>query len=125
MIRGALPAAVLIVATPVLAQDQAVPAGGVAATEPQQATPGASDIASIVDSEFPAYDADQSGQLEQDEFTKWMVALKDEEMKATGKTIAPAEVATWASGAFASADTDKSANVSKDELVTYLSGGAA
>lgn len=88
-------------------------------------TPAPTDIASIVGSEFPAYDADQSGMLEQAEFTKWMVALKDEEIKATGKAIPADEVAAWAQGAFMSADADRNGAVSKPELILYLSGGAA
>lgn len=84
----------------------------------------ANSVAAIVDSEFPAYDVNKDGQLDKAEFGKWMVALKDQEMKATGKTLPPAEVAAWANGAFASADVDKSTAVSKTELITYLSGGA-
>jgi hypothetical protein len=53
-----------------------------------------------------------------------MVALKDQEMKATGKTLPPAEVTAWASGAFTTADADKSISVSKPELISYLSGSA-
>ncbi|QUT03847.1 EF-hand domain-containing protein [Sphingobium phenoxybenzoativorans] len=86
---------------------------------------GASSVQSIVDSEFPAYDANQSGQLEQPEFIKWMVALKDQEMKATGKALPASEISAWASGAFTSADADGSGAVSKEELVKYLTGGSS
>lgn len=106
-------------ATPAAPADQAATAGAQAAP----ANP-ANSVAAIVDSEFPAYDANKDGQLDQAEFGKWMVALKDQEMKATGKTLPPAEVTAWANGAFTSADADKSTAVSKTELVTYLSGGA-
>ncbi|WP_336973174.1 EF-hand domain-containing protein [Sphingobium aromaticiconvertens] len=106
-------------ATPAAPADQAAPADAQAAP----ANP-ANSVAAIVDSEFPAYDANKDGQLDQAEFGKWMVALKDQEMKATGKTLPPAEVTAWANGAFTSADADKSTAVSKTELVTYLSGGA-
>lgn len=78
-----------------------------------------------MDSEFPAYDADKSGQLEKAEFSKWVVALKDQEMKSTGKTLQPAEVTAWADGAFVTADADKNGTITKEELVSYLSGGAA
>jgi hypothetical protein len=107
-------------ATPAAPADPAAPA------EAQGATPAnpANSVAAIVDSEFPAYDANKDGQLDQAEFGKWMVALKDQEMKATGKSLPPAEVTAWANGAFTSADADKSTAVSKTELVTYLSGGA-
>lgn len=94
--------------------------------EPQAAQPAnpANSVAAIVESEFPAYDANKDGQLDQAEFSRWMVALKDQEMKATGKSLPSAEVTAWASGAFTTADADKSAAVSKPELISYLSGSA-
>ena len=88
---------------------------------PQSATNA---VAAIVDTEFPAYDANKDGQLDQSEFSRWMVALKDQEVKATGKTLSPDQVTAWASGAFTTADKDKSTSVSKPELIAYLSGGA-
>ncbi|CAN5169964.1 hypothetical protein BH10PSE12_BH10PSE12_25370 [soil metagenome] len=118
-----LTAALIVAAPAVAAPQQAAPAQEPA--DSANATPGATSVAAIVDSEFPAYDADKSGQLEQPEFAKWMIALKDQELKATGKSLPPAEVTAWASGAFTSADADKSTAVSKPELVKYLSGGAA
>ena len=135
MIRTLLCTTALMLAAPAIAQSAtaqdpaatAAPAQDVAATQTapaQAAEPAATSVASIVDSEFPAYDIDQSGKLEKAEFGKWMVALKDQELKSTGKTLAPAEVTAWANGAFTSADGDKDGIVSKDELVTYLSGGA-
>ncbi len=102
----------------------AAPAQPSMATPAAPAEPAATSVASIVDSEFPAYDGNADGQLDQSEFSRWMVALKDQEMKATGKTLPAEQVTAWASGAFTSADADKSAAVSKPELVTYLSGGA-
>ena len=97
-----------------------------AAAQPQAATPAnpAASVAAIVDSEFPAYDANKDGALDQAEFSRWMVALKDQEMKATGATLAPEQVTAWANGAFTTADKDKSVSVSKPELISYLSGGA-
>lgn len=111
MIRAFLLTTALFVATPALAQ---------------AATPATSGdaVASIVDSEFPAYDQNHDGQLDKAEFSRWMVTLKDQEMKASGKTLAPAEVTAWADGAFVSADADKSTTVSKPELISYLSGSA-
>jgi Ca2+-binding EF-hand superfamily protein len=108
----------------------ATPAAPAAPASPQTATPAAPanpapSVASIVDTEFPAYDANKDGQLDQPEFTRWMVALKSQEMKATGSTLPPEQVTAWANGAFATADKDKSLSISKSELVTYLSGGAA
>jgi hypothetical protein len=145
MIRLLLCSTALAIAAPALAQTT-TPAQEPATAAPQTATPAApaepsaatpaapatatpaepaaTSVASIVDSEFPAYDGNADGQLDQSEFSRWMVALKDQEMKATGKTLPPEQVTAWASGAFTSADADKSAAVSKPELVTYLSGGA-
>lgn len=141
MIRTLLCSTALIIAAPAIAQTAAPAQQDPSAAVPQSATPAApaqqaapaeqatpanpaNSVAAIVDSEFPAYDANKDGQLDQAEFGKWMVALKDQEMKATGKTLPPAEVTAWANGAFTSADADKSTAVSKAELVTYLSGGA-
>jgi len=137
MVRLFLSSAMLAFAAPAIAQDAAsaspqtadpAPVSPQAAqpapASPQPAQPAnpADAVASIVDGEFPSYDANGDGQLDQAEFGRWMTALKDQEMKATGKTLPPAEVTAWASGAFTTADTDKSASVSKVELVTYLSG---
>lgn len=137
MVRLFLSSAMLAITAPAMAQDAAsaspqtadpAPVSPQAAqpvpASPQPAQPAnpADAVASIVDGEFPSYDANGDGQLDQAEFGRWMTALKDQEMKATGKTLPPAEVTAWASGAFTTADTDKSASVSKVELVTYLSG---
>ena len=148
MIRTLLCTTALLIAAPALAQDAMTPApaqepstatpqsatpanpatspGQPAGAQPQAATPEnpASAVASIVDTEFPAYDANADGQLDQSEFSRWMVALKDQEMKATGKSLPAEQVTAWASGAFTTADADKSTSISKPELVTYLSGGA-
>jgi len=121
MIRTLLLTSAMLVAAPALAQ-QADPAAPASSTA-QPANP-ANSVAAIVESEFPAYDTNKDGQLDQGEFSRWMVALKDQEMKATGKTLPPAEVTAWASGAFTTADADKSISVSKPELISYLSGSA-
>jgi hypothetical protein len=143
MIRTLLCSTALLIAAPSIAQtasapaspQQAAPAAPAAPAQdpaqtttdaqPAQPATGATTVAAIVDSEFPAYDADKSGQLEKVEFSKWIVALKDQELKSTGKTLPPAEVTAWADGAFVTADADKSTTITKAELVTYLSGGAA
>ena len=121
MIRAFFLASALLAAPSAWAQ--AAPA----APEGQQAQPATSGdaVASIVDTEFPAYDQNHDGQLDKAEFSRWMVALKDQELKATGKSLPPAEVTAWADGAFVTADTDKSATISKPELIAYLSGGGA
>lgn len=138
MFRTLLLSTALAVTVPAMAQtapDQgaspaapqsATPAQPATAAQPQAATPAnpAASVAAIVDSEFPAYDANKDGALDQSEFSRWMVALKDQEMKATGATLAPEQITAWANGAFTTADKDKSVSVSKPELVSYLSGGA-
>ena len=146
MLRTVLFSTALAITAPAIAQEAATPQQGTtptapaqtppaqpdaatqpgAAAQPQAASPSsqANTVASIVDSEFPAYDLNKDGQLDKAEFSKWMVALKDQEMKATGKTLPPAEVTAWAEGAFATADADKSTSVSKPELVSFLGGGA-
>lgn len=148
MVRTLLLSTALVIAAPAMAQTTA-PDQGLTPAAPQSATPAtpaspatpqpampqtetpaapanpATSVATIVDSEFPAYDANSDGQLDQSEFTRWMVALKAQEMKATGSALPPEQVTAWASGAFTTADTDKSTSISKPELVKYLSGGAA
>lgn len=138
MIRTMLLTSAFFLAAPALAQDMtapspatpAAPAAAPSAPPSQQApqaakpTNPADAVASIVDTEFPAYDANGDGQLDQAEFARWMTALKDQEMKATGKQLPQDQVMAWASGAFTTADADKSTSISKPELVSYLSGGA-
>jgi len=127
MIRAFFLASALLAAPSVWAQAAAPQQAAPAAPEGQQAQPATSGdaVASIVDTEFPAYDQNHDGQLDKAEFSRWMVALKDQELKATGKSLPPAEVTAWADGAFVTADTDKSATISKPELIAYLSGAAA
>jgi len=127
MIRAFFLASAFLVAPSAWAQAAAPQQTAPAAPEGKQAQPATSGdaVASIVDTEFPAYDQNHDGQLDKAEFSRWMVALKDQELKATGKSLPPAEVTAWADGAFVTADTDKSATISKPELIAYLSGGAA
>lgn len=139
MIRTVLTAAALCASCSALAQvaptyNPAAGAGGQVDTTvngpnsgvPSSSTPAApaapTQISSVVDSEFPVYDADKSGVLSKAEFTKWISALKTEELKASGKTMTQAQIGAWAGSAFASADADKSANVTKGELTAYLGG---
>lgn len=139
MIRAILFTTALALTAPAMAQQTmgADPAMSPAApqtaqpaapAQPQSATPAqpapAASVASIVDSEFPAYDANSDGQLDQSEFSRWMVALKSQEMKATGQQLPADQVTAWANGAFSTADADKSSMISKPELITYLSAGA-
>jgi hypothetical protein len=127
MVRTLLVTTALALSVPAAAQQTISPEPAAAAQPAAVAEKPANprdDVASIVDTEFPAYDADSNGQLDQSEFARWMVALKDQEMKATGKTLPQEQVMAWASGAFTTADVDKNISVSKPELISYLSGGA-
>ncbi|EZP70840.1 putative uncharacterized protein precursor [Sphingomonas paucimobilis] len=126
MIRVLTLSMAMLISLPAAAQQASSPQTEATAPSAPSATPAspADSIASIVDTEFPAYDANSDNQLDKSEFSRWMVALKGQEMKTTGKTLAPAEITAWADGAFATADADKSTTVSKAELISYLSGGA-
>ena len=128
MLRGFILSVALVAAAPAIGQARsgAVPVQPGAAAPSQSSTETPADtVASIVDSEFPAYDANGDGQLDKAEFSRWMVALKDQEMKSSGEKLAATAVTAWTDGAFKTADTDKSTSVSKPELITYLSRGAA
>ncbi|GLV25754.1 EF-hand domain-containing protein [Sphingobium sp. Cam5-1] len=128
MLRGLILSVTLSAAVPAIGQVSSGPGSSQAgaSTSPQSATTAPTDtVASIVDSEFPAYDANGDGQLDKTEFSRWMVALKDQEMKSRGEKLSAADVTAWADGAFKTADADKSTSVSKPELITYLSRGAA
>lgn len=96
------------------ASSQPAPSGAAAATPTQ--------IAQIVEQEFPTYDGDKNGDLNEAEFGAWMKKLR----AATDPSadVESAEVKTWISQAFASADGDKSGAVNKAELTGFLSRGA-
>lgn len=99
--------------SPPAAASQPAPSGS-AATPTQ--------IAQIVDQEFPTYDGDKNGDLNEAEFGAWMKKLRT----ATDPSVDPesADVKTWIGQAFASADGDKSGGVNKTELTGFLSRGA-
>ncbi|KFG91108.1 Calcium-binding EF-hand [Sphingobium herbicidovorans NBRC 16415] len=126
MLRGLLISAALASALPAIAQEASSSPSGNPQAGSAIPTPAPADsVASIVDAEFPAYDANSDGELDKAEFSRWMVALKDQEMKSSGQKLAPPEITAWADGAFATADKDKSMAISKAELISYLSGGEA
>ena len=114
----------MLMGTPALAQE--APSSPPGAAAPSDMTPAdpANSVAAIVEREFPAYDGNSDGQLDKAEFSRWMVALKDQELKASGKTMPPTDVTAWVDGAFVTADADKSVTISKPELISYLNGGA-
>ena len=121
-------------ADPMVAQDSqagAQPAQADPAAQPVQqaaAEPvtgpvtGAAQIAQVVNTEFPAYDKDKSGTLNEPEFGAWMIALKEKSDPST-KPDSPATKA-WVDQAFASADKDKNKSLSKAEVTSFLSQGA-
>jgi hypothetical protein len=82
---------------------------------------GGDQVASIVESEFGTYDKDASGSLSKAEFATWMDALK---AKAPGGALKPADP-KWNDAAFAQADADKSASLTKQELTGFLGGAAS
>ena len=96
------------------ASTEAAPAGG-------QVQATGSQIAQVVDTQFPTYDKDGDGKLNKAEFAQWMVALKSQTDPST-KAEAPA-TKKWVGSAFAQADTDKDKTVSKTELTGFLSQG--
>lgn len=109
-------------------QPQASPAGAApaqsAATQPA-AQPAASQdqVAQAVGRDFGTYDKDADGALNATEFTAWMGTLR----KAAEPNFAPdsAEGKSWATQAFTSADTDKSASINKQELTIFLTPKAS
>lgn len=94
------------------------------ATQPDgsRAAASASQISQIIDKDFPTYDVDANGELNQSEFGTWMVALKTS--TEPGFITTSAEAQAWLGQAFASADVDKSNAVSKAELTNFLTRGA-
>ncbi len=88
---------------------------------PAQAAPAntPTTVAAVVDTDFPAFDADKNGELSKEEFAAWMTKLRAAQPNAPS---ASADTAAWTEAAFAQADTDKSKTVSKGELTTFLQG---
>ena len=99
----------------------AQPAADASASTQGQVQANGSQIAQVVDTQFPTYDKDGDGKLNKAEFAQWMVALKSQTDPST-KADAPA-TKKWVGSAFAQADTDKDKTVSKTELTGFLSQG--
>ncbi|MBB5986207.1 EF-hand domain-containing protein [Sphingobium lignivorans] len=83
---------------------------------------GKPQVVAFVDQQFPQADADGDGSLSPTEFEPWIKALKTAELQSSGGTVDEAEVTTYASNAFATADADGNKLVSKDELTQFLQG---
>ena len=98
------------------ATDSSTSAAVATAAEPRTVT-----VQKLVDAEFPAYDANKNGDLEQSEFGKWVLAL----YAASGDAAAPKDPAAkdkWSKAAFATADADKNNAVTKAEMNVFLVG---
>lgn len=114
--------------TPAPAPTDAAPAAPAAAT-PTPAAPAtasapvnpADAVAQAVDTQFATYDRNGDGRLNRAEFEAWMVALKTQSDPSTS-AAAPA-TKKWLAGAFATADKDRNAIVTRAELTGYLSRG--
>lgn len=149
MLKYAMLAGAALIAAPVLAQatttspqtsapsgtgaGQAAPSGAMAspqgaptdqvpmesAAREQPAT--GSQVAQVVDTEFPTYDKNGDGKLSATEFGGWMVALKSKTDPST-KPDAP-ETKKWVSAAFAQADADKNKSLTKTEVTSFLTQG--
>jgi hypothetical protein len=75
-----------------------------------------------VDAEFPAYDANKNGDLDEPEFSKWLLALHAAGGDAKAKAMDETTKMKWAKDGFAAADADKDMKVSKTEMNKFLAG---
>lgn len=98
------------------------PAAAPAQTAAAQSVTKADQIAQVVSTEFPSYDKDSNGSLNEAEFSAWMVALKTASDPTTKADSAATKA--WVDQAFASADTDKNKALSKTELTGFLTKGS-
>ncbi len=119
----ATPADPSIAATQAAPATQSDPATQTAQTTAEAGQPASgTQIAQIIEAEFPKYDKDGKGQLNEKQFGDWMVALRS--ASEPGVTADKPEVKSWIKQAFAQADKDKSKAVTKAELTTFLSQSA-
>ena len=81
-------------------------------------------VKQVVETNFPTYDIDQSGDLNAKEFGSWLSVLREKSAEAKGASDnMPAEKKqAWLKEAFTKADTDQSKKISKAELETFLLG---
>ncbi|MDJ0275794.1 EF-hand domain-containing protein [Sphingomonas sp. 2R-10] len=119
----AAPADPSIAATQAAPATQPDPATQTAQTTAEAGQPASgTQIAQIVEAEFPKYDKDGKGQLNEKQFGEWMVALRS--ASEPGVTADKPEVKSWIKQAFAQADKDKSRAVTKAELTSFLTASA-
>lgn len=131
--------AALLVATPVFAQTTTPPAEPAPApTEaapvetapapaqaaPAQAAPAADQVQQIVAAEFPTYDTDKSGDLNETEFQTWILALRDKDPASASQPLDDAGKAKFAKEIFAKADANKDKKIAQSEMVAFFSGAA-
>lgn len=74
-------------------------------------------VEAYVAQEFPARDADGSGELSQDEFANWILPIFTEQLQ---QQMTQPEIDAWAEAAFAQTDTDQSNGISSVELQAFL-----
>jgi hypothetical protein len=103
-------------ATPAPADPSAAPAPAAAAQD------RSARVAKVVEAEFPIYDANKTGDLEQPEFNKWVLALHAASNDPNAKAMDEATKTKWATDAFAAADADKNKKISKIEISKFLMG---
>ena len=111
------------VVTETPAQDSVTPVAPAPVAEAAPAKANAStQVAQVVEADFPTYDTDKNGELSETEFAAWMLKLKASAPAQAGAPTAEAELKAWTGQAFAQADVDKSKAISKGELTNFLSG---
>lgn len=120
--KAATPASPVQPATPAqdgTAAEPATPATSAQPSAQAQATPNASDaVAQVVAADWNTYDSNKDGALSKDEFSKWMIALREK----SPQQQPVADIAAWTNAAFAQADKDKSSSVTQTELQSFLRG---
>src|SRR5690606_19430857 len=96
---------------------------GTAGAQPNPApdAPGHAQAAGT-DSEFAAYDADQSGTLDPAEFSAWYQAKARQQLGDDGKAVSSADLTDQATQAFARADADRDQQVTREELTRFFAG---
>jgi hypothetical protein len=148
MLRLIAAAGILAITSPALAQDAApgpesmsepqldsaatppVPAADATGESSAEAAAVAAEpskemqVKQVVETNFPTYDIDQSGDLNAKEFGSWLNVLREKSANAKGAAddMPAAKKQAWLKEAFIKADADQSKKISKAELETFLLG---
>lgn len=96
----------------------AQPAGPLPAAEAAQPSPRPDPAKLPVEAQFARYDANGDGMFDKAEYGSWLTELrtaKESDFKADSP-----EGRGWIDGSFASADANRDAKVSREELVRFL-----